>query len=445
MEMSDEETDSKKPRGDRDMRLLAPPMPPPNLDMDMRMIPLPGQIPPPPMHFNQAPPDFHPGGNSMKQFHGNQANFHHGNQPNFPHNHQEFHPPPDFMGQQPPDFDNNHFNRQQPDFPGDNRRFPGDHRGRGGRGFNRGNQRKSLNNLRRSRDQQQQRGPMDNQVGGNARPLQPPEMVMVFDDNGVPIEMPDMSAMEDGQPPPGFNTSKIPSLLDIPTSMPTNVPPPGMMHEPPPMDELQQHQSNKPEKGEQVQQEDVVAPGNENAVQQEEPPKQLSEQLEALLNSGKPPPMDEMADQEANNGNFPGEDSTTTTPTPTPTPNKRPLLPNGPGLLPMGMNGPPPPGNSPMDLHPVVIYDYDNPNQIPNFRPRGIVQQAGGFPPVWRGSPRGRPPGGFRGSPRMPWMPPPGSAATNFSPRGAKRGGNFRGAGAGLLGNFRGRGRGTNW
>lgn len=117
-----------------------------------------------------------------------------------------------------------------------------------------------------------------------------------------------------------------------------------------------------------------------------EPPKQLSEQLEALMNTSEK----ELEDEDNASSNGPQ----------------------------MHLNGPP-------EIHPVTVFDYGNAS--PNFRPRGPF-------PGWRGR-------GFRGGPRPMWSPdarprgPPPSQ--NFTPRGMNRGAaQFRG--------FRGRGRG-NW
>lgn len=170
----------------------------------------------------------------------------------------------------------------------------------------------------------------------------------------------------------------------------------------------------------------------------DEPPRQLSEHLEALMNSGKTTGVNELKRQAAN-GTFAEQhhedESTVSTPT-----KKRTLLPNGP-LLP----APPQPG----ELHPVVIYEYDVNNPVGNFRPRipglatGVAVAPGGTFPIWRGAGqqiRARGPG-FRGGPRAPWMDrgPRGPPIGAFIPRGNKRGGQFRGGGG-----FRGRGRGGN-
>lgn len=181
-----------------------------------------------------------------------------------------------------------------------------------------------------------------------------------------------------------------------------------------------------------------------------ETPKQLSEQLEALMNSSKNSPQpsnrssinlaDSHKSVESTSKNFVQVIN-------------GPLLstPNGPPLgpsIPQASPVPPsltcplgPPGIPGVpELHPVVVFDYETPNASPMFRPR-----MRGVPPTspfapWRGglpAHRGRP--GFRGGPRLPWpnSSPRGPTVNSFSPR--KRGSStqFRG------GTFRGRGRGS--
>ncbi|XP_043472767.1 uncharacterized protein LOC122505321 isoform X2 [Leptopilina heterotoma] len=181
-----------------------------------------------------------------------------------------------------------------------------------------------------------------------------------------------------------------------------------------------------------------------------ETPKQLSEQLEALMKSSKNSPQpskrssinlaDSHKSVESTSKNFVQVINGPLLSTP----NGPPLGPSIPQASPVPPSltcplGPPCIPGIP-ELHPVVVFDYETPNASPMFRPR-----MRGVPPTspfapWRGGMpphRGRP--GFRGGPRLPWPnnSPRGPTANSFSPR--KRGSStqFRG------GTFRGRGRGS--
>lgn len=186
---------------------------------------------------------------------------------------------------------------------------------------------------------------------------------------------------------------------------------------------------------------------------QEQQPRQLSEQLEALMNSkNKQQTTNNNLKRQSENGGESINQQDEGTPI-----KKRPLLPNGPPLSHLtggplmsgghllGPNGTLMTPGGPIEIHPVVVYEYDNSNS--GFRPRG----GGGSPfPPWRGSglPRGR--GGFRGGPRLPWVDRGGRGGgmrETFSARGQKRGpGGGGGVGGQFRGGFRGRGRGgNNW
>lgn len=157
----------------------------------------------------------------------------------------------------------------------------------------------------------------------------------------------------------------------------------------------------------------------------DEPPRNLSEHLEALMNSGKTAGIIDPIRQPSN-GSIEQQEEDPMSP-----PRKRPHMPN---------NGPP-------ELHPVIVYDYEGQHISPNFRgrlPSPVSPAVNPFSP-WRGAghqQRGR--GGFRGSPRAPWMDRgPRGPPNNFSPRGNKRGSPFRGNNG--HSGFRGRGRAGNW
>ena len=161
---------------------------------------------------------------------------------------------------------------------------------------------------------------------------------------------------------------------------------------------------------------------NPEPPENSEPPKQLSEQLEALMNSNKD---SSQSLKRPASESFPENEESTESST------KMMHLQNGPLLATPNE----PPGGLP-EIHPVVVFDYEAPNAMPMFRSRIGVSPAQFSP--WRGGSRGR--GGFRGGPRPPWAntSPRGPSVNNFSPRKPRGGGQFRGGG------FRGRGRG-NW
>lgn len=174
-----------------------------------------------------------------------------------------------------------------------------------------------------------------------------------------------------------------------------------------------------------------------------ETPKQLSEQLEALMNSTNNTPQP--SNRSSTNLTDSQKSSESTSRKFVQVVNG-PLLstPNGPLLGPSISSIPPsltcpvgPPGAP--ELHPVVVFDYESPNSSSIFRPRiRTVTPTSPFTP-WRGVPAHRGRSGFRGGPRLPWPnnSPRGPTANSFSPR--KRGSSvqFRG------GTFRGRGRGS--
>lgn len=380
MEMSDDEADgpSAKQKNrvlvdlraqDRDMRITQPP-PPPRHDMDMRMIPLPNNPmirgPMPDMrnvHIRPPPPaQFHP-----QEFVPGQPN-------NFPR--PEDFPggncPPGMPGFMPPgEFPHPDYARQDiyESYQGPP---PGDHQSQMFRGRGRGFRNRFSDHNDRNRRRH------DDNLADRQQNLQPPDTVVILDDNGMPI-MPDLN---DGR-------------LSLDPEEHEDLRPPG--HSP--------DISEIPDKLD----DDVNA--EERAQTADEAPRNLSEHLEALMNSNM------TNDMERQNGLLEQDMSTA----------KRPI------------NGPPSSGIS--DIHPGA-FDYESPNA--NFRPRMPTNSP--FAGPWRGNHTPRSRGGFRGSPRTPWNDrgprnpgnnggPPG----NFHPRAMKRGSPFRG------GNFRGRGRGSNW
>ncbi|XP_043278204.1 uncharacterized protein [Venturia canescens] len=582
MEMSDEEGDGKpksrvlvdvRSQQDRDMRCLIGPSQPMQLppsghrqDLDMRMIPLPGNpmarsgpglqgarlpLPPPlpaPQQFHRGQPDFHgipssdfrqdygpPRQNSQQSvfipnqqhdFHSVPSDFHQNQvqqaqqdfnlsrqqqqqEYEFQENpqHSRIGMPPDFMGGDPalhgryppgmnqiPEHHIHHSQQQQPQQPQQQQQHPQMHHRespifhrneRGGRG--RGFPRRGRDRFTEEHPQSQMRNTPNRRlrnvenatdIPGNSRVsqglLQPPDTCVILDDDGLPITRPDLDSTSLNTSEPGMdsllsseNMEKSISVKSIPQdetsqerrmasspsstdNIPGNIVPLNESITSP----LCHSRSDNPgqiDKNEDTSG-DVISGDTEEATSEDrsqegsvvaradEPPRQLSEHLEALMNSGKTTGVNELKRQ-ASNGNF-GEqidDDATAIAI-----KKRTLLPNGPALL-------PPPGT---DLQPIVIYDYDSHNPLANFRPRipgmptAVTVSSGGGPfPIWRGTGGGplRARGGFRGGPRMPWMDrgPRGPPIGNFIPRGNNKrsGGQFRGAPT-----FRGRGRGgTSW
>lgn len=509
---------------DRDMRIGGPPSS--HLDMDMRMIPLPtgqmpgsrGQLqdmhlmhsgppppPPPPFHqgqsnFRQEQPDFHC--NQSVNFHPNQPNFHQNRPPpNFLSNQQDFHPnqqdfhqlhqPQQDFHQPQQDFeyrDREHNIRSKQDFltesPGrgrysqsvDHRESLSFHRNdrnnRGGRGFSRNRrdrysddhnskQRNSANN-RKSRLQDQHRQLSPETLNSRSSLLQPPDTVMILDDEGMPIAMPEFeqdsvaSNMLDSKRTepdekcqnsmfPGRRTSRdmligsnlasdheqalssagsddqeqINQATVISVTTGAND---GQHNQYVPISEYEEHvESDSGPMGKTNIDDNELVEGHESHFAE-------NEQLE--LEGSTIATNDEQKKLSAN-GSFDeqGQEDENSS-------RKRTLLPNGPSLSgESGPNGSSPHGSS-TELHPAIMYEYDGHLLSPNFRPR--LGAPVPFPP-WRGGPpRGR---GFRGGPRGPWLDrgPRGPTGGNFLPRGLKRGGQFRGGG------FRGRGRGGNW
>lgn len=492
-----------------------------------------GPPPPPP-----PPPQFHQGQSGFRQeqteFHRNQSVDFHGNQQNFHQNR----PPPNFM-QSSQDFHSNQqdfhslhqsqqdFHQSQQDFeyrdrqhdirskqdfltesPGRGRYPQSDHQhrdsssfhrnernNRGGRGFSRNRRerysddhsmkQRNLMNNRKLRSQEQP----SPEILPNSRPLllQPPDTVVILDDEGMPIGMPEFnqdntapsnmavesresqerddncqSSMlrtrrtshdtpsshdsERNQQHQGYQLSanlapdheRAPSSAgsddqQLPMNQVTVIPltmdaSDVQQNQYVPISEYEEHvesdHSGTAEKS--------VLDGNESVhegqdtgfVENEQP----EEQLAGSTTSGelKRPANGSFDEQPHDDGNVS---------------KKKTLLPNGPQISgDSGSNSGLSPHGTPTELHPGVIYEYDgHGSPSPNFRPRigGPVP----FPP-WRGGPPRGGRGGFRGGPRGPWLDrgPRGLAAVSFSSRGLKRGGGqFRGSG------FRGRGRGSNW
>lgn len=531
---------------DRDMRIGAPPPSSSHLDMDMRMIPLPagqtsgtrGQLvqdvhlmhagppPPPPPQFHQSQSNFR---QEQSEFHRNQSVDFLPNQPNFHQNR----PPPNFM-QSPQDFHSNQqefpplhqpqqdFHQSQQDFEYRDRQHdirpkqdflaesPGrgrysqsaDHQHRDSSSFhrnernNRGGRfprnrrerysddhnmkQRNLVNNRKSRSQDQQ----SPEILPNSRPLllQPPDTVVILDEEGMPIGMPEfdqdntalsklvpelqeLQERDDNRQSSVLQSRRVshdtPSSHDSERNQQQQAYQSGLSlasdHEQalssagsddqqPPMNQVtvipitadagdaQQNQYVPiSEYEEHVESEHSVEKaahdGNESVHEgQDYTENELNEQLTgttATSNELKRP---------AANGNFECE-QTHEDGNPS---KKRTLLPNGPQTLgESGPNGGPSPHGT-TEPHPVMMYEYDgHGSPSPNFRPRIPAP----FPP-WRGGPLRGNRGGFRGGPRGPWLDrgPRGLAVGNFPPRGLKRGGGqFRGGG------FRGRGRGGNW
>ncbi|XP_012276168.1 uncharacterized protein LOC105697431 isoform X2 [Orussus abietinus] len=547
MEMSDDEGENKqksrvlvdvRPQ-DRDVR---PPQQPPgthHVDMDMRAIPLPmGQLGPNPQMDqgpHQTPPQFHKGRNP--DFQANQPdfrrsvgepfrpNFRKGQGPGFGKNQQEFHQgsQQDFQQEFQQDFhqgrqsefrqefhENQHGRRSVPDFHGD--KFPhgrfqqqehhhrdspmfhrGDRGGGRGRGFRNRRDRFSEdhgNSMQHRNLADERRNTRFPDGPSKSRPylLEPPDTVVVLDDDGMPIGLPEdegrlasdqledvlreehvhenrstveePSLVQGREPDPDAPSRPFEEILcqremqepdrdpdrepaipedhrdDAPLlSMPCQEEVVPEQPEECPQEALRDaHEEEEERRNEEepappgegrparVDSQEEISPEGREIMEPHDPdpgttqpPRQLSEQLQAMMNSNG-------GDRQSANGSL--AELREATPSPL---KKRPFLGS---FLP----GPGPGANGPQELHPAVVYEYDGPNATPTFRPRGLPTAP--FPP-WRGPHRGR--AGFRGGPRAPWDRGPRGPVGTFHPRGLKRGGQFRGGG------FRGRGRGTNW
>lgn len=528
---------------DRDMRIGVP-SGSSHLDMDMRIIPLPsGQLPgprgggqdmrlmhsgppPPPLPqfqrqdqggFRQEQPEFSHRNQSV-DFRSNQPNFRQNrppsnfmpNQQDFHSNQQDFHQLHQFQQQDFEYRDREHGIRPKQDFltdsPGRRYSQSSDHQHQrdgssfhrnernnrcgGGRGFTRNRrdrysddhnmkQRNLANNRKsRSQDQQHQSPP---EILSNSRPLlQPPDTVIILDEKGIPIGMPDFD--QDNVPPnimepqehdsekcqgssnpqarrtshdsernqqqqqqqdcplgsdheqraPSSTGSDDQSLINQVTVIPITVDNTGddaqQQNQYVPISEYEEHveseQSDLTEKTNTIDNSESIDRGQEMSFTENE---QLDEST-ASSNELKKLSANGSFDEQSHEEGSPSK--------------KRTLLLNGPhipGADSCGPNGPLLHGVSMTEPHPIMINEYEG----SNFRPRIGTP----FPP-WRGGPPpsrgGR--GGFRGGPppRGPWMdrgPPRGPATGNFSPRGLKRSSvQFRGGGG-----FRGRGRNNNW
>ncbi|KAK2576925.1 hypothetical protein KPH14_005544 [Odynerus spinipes] len=489
----------------QDVHVMHPGPPPP---------PPPPQFHQPQNNFHQAQSDFHH--NAPVDFHPNQPNFHQNRPPpNFLQNQQEFLPGQQSFhevhqqAQQEFEYHENQHNlRSNQDFHGEsqlrNRYQPTDHQhrdappfhrnersGRGGRGFPRNRRERYSDDhnhkqrpptgIRKSRSQEQQqqhqRSPPE--ILPNSRPLllQPPDTVVILDDEGMPIGMPDF---EQGDVPPGLQVLQnstqeetCPASIEDHRTQPdtssshnpehdTTVYPAGSEHtneeslkgdsdnnqEQSPQESAvseetknsrDEQYANVPEYTEHGNSESSLTEKRvgdnsnaENQTQEDftETP-QLSEQLEVLMGSNTTPSSSDLK-RPSTNGDFDDQQEEANA-------NKRILLSNGPPQTVAPDAGSSDPGacGTSTDVHPATGYEYDVHNSSPNFRPR--VGGPAIFSPWRNGPPRGR--SGFRGGPRAPWMDrgPRGPSTGNFVPRGPKRGGQFRGGG------FRGRGRSGNW
>lgn len=437
MEMSDEETDGgskQKSRvlvdlrsQDRDMR---------HIDMDMRITPLTaaatgrGQIIITDNPGSSMPPFRHPSTDFSQEFHRNPDEL-------FTQNFRPNIPPAAFMQNQTDfpiqhsdiytDFHDGRYSLPQEHSHQHYRDSPNFHRGRG-RSYLRNRRDRFSENQgsRRHRGSEQLENSMSEQTNNRSGLLQPPETCVILDDNGLPI-MPDINAQDD---------APVPGIEIIPKTQERT--------SPDDIEKLKIDDKITTEIGgcdntieeitsEDRSQEEFIA------ARADEPPRNLSEHLEALMNSGKTTGVNELKRQ-ATNGSITEQQQQQQDETEVLSPQKkRPLLQNGP-LLP-----------SPHELHPAIIYDYDSQHVTsPNFRARLPSQVSpispSNFPP-WRGTthqPRGR--SSFRGSPRTGWVDRGGrggsAGSPNYIPRGNKRGNSFRGSGNNNSG-FRGRGRGT--
>ncbi|XP_071557092.1 uncharacterized protein [Temnothorax nylanderi] len=553
MEMSDDETDSK-PKGrvlvdlrqDRDMRVGAPP----HHDMDMRTIPLPsmgmpgprdsqpmqdihlihsGPPPPPPL------PQFqHQGQGGFRQeqsvdFHPNQSKFQQNRPPNFLRNQQDFHSnqqefhqlrqsqqnfeycdrehnirsKQDFLAESPGrgrystdhqhQHDNSPFHRNEwNNRGGGNRGFPRNRRDRYSEDHNIQKQRNNLVNSRKSRSQDQQHHQSPSEILPNNRSLlQPPDTAIIFDEEGIPIGMPEFNRdnstisnkvdvqAESERDPDNCQSSSVPHARRTSHDVSSS-------HDSENNQQQQQQQAyqlgpdqeqrassltESKDQSSSINQVTIIPirtnnAGDESQQKQHVPISECEEHVESTehsdlaektnvadnepINPGQNVNSTEMESlDESMSSTMLGKEMKRTANGDCDEQSheegalnkKRPLLQNGPQMLNDDLSGP----NGPTlmsESHPAIMYEYDG----PNFRPR-----IGAPYPLWRGgppppSPRGGR-GGFRGGPvglpRGPWMDrgPRGPAVSNFSPRGLKRGGKQFWGGGG----FRGRGRGSNW
>lgn len=464
----------------------------------------------PNFHQNRPPPNFLP---NQQNFHPNQQEFHqlqssqqdfHQLQQDFEYHEHNMRPKQDFLKEAAPgrgrysqstdhQRDNTSFHRNDRN-RSNNRGFPRNRRDRYSDDHNM--KQRSLANSRKPRSQDQQHHQSSPEILPNSRPLllQPPDTVIILDEEGMPIGMPefgqdnntsmteldhdsdncqnssipcvgrtshDTSSSHDSErnqqsqqqkqqsyshgPDHDQQTLSSTESDDQPSSTPMNqvtvIPITDnvgsdlqQQNQYLPISEYEEHvESTEHSTGGSTEKPNAIDNELTDGGQQEENFTE-NEQLDDLIN---PPASGN--ELKRSNGTFEqGHEEESPT-------KKRTLLPNGPQMPAIdstqGPNGSSSYviGASTVEMHPSTapIYEYDT----PNFRPRL------GTPFPWRGGPPlrgGR--GGFRGGPlppRGPWMDrgPRGPVAGNFSSRGLKRGaGQFRGGGG-----FRGRGRGSNW
>ncbi|KAF7987965.1 hypothetical protein HCN44_004781 [Aphidius gifuensis] len=293
------------------------------------------------------------------------------------------------------------------------------HRGRGRFLRNRRDRFNENCNSRRYRRQDQLENNAENITSNQATFLQPPETCVIYDDNGIPI-MPDSTLDEI------LIQNKI--INETESEKSENV------------------DTENFETDEQIPELKVLVNSKEiacedrfqenSAAQAEEPSQNLSEHFEALMNSGKTTGDNELTRQSTNGDITDQKDENVCLPSKT-----RSLLQNGPSFPSLLATN---------ELHPVIIYDYENQHVTsPNFRPRLSSPVTGSICSPRRGSvlqPHGR--GNFRGSPRVSWTDrgSRGPPTVNYMSRGNNRGSLFWGSGnfSGGASGFRGRGRGTN-
>ncbi|EZA60065.1 uncharacterized protein LOC113563395 isoform X2 [Ooceraea biroi] len=466
---------------------------------------------------NRPPPNFLP--SNQQDFHPNQQEFHQLQQPQDFHQSQqdfEYHdrehnmrPKQDFLTESPgrgrysQSADHSHprdgasFHRNERSNRGGNRGFPRNRRDRYSDDHNM--KQRNLANSRKPRSQDQQHRQSSPEVLPNSRPslLQPPDTVIILDEEGMPIGMPEFD--QDNNAPVtelGRDNSDNCPNASMPRARRASHDTPSA-HDSERNQQSQQqkqqshshgpahadHDRRAPSSAESDDQPSstptnqvTVIPVTADSVSGEQqqnqyvPISEYEEHVESTEHSTgglaeKPSALDsESAADGGQQGSFAENERLSDPTSPATSGNglkrsngdfdeqgreeenpakKRALLPNGPQMpgvdsTQVGPNGP----SYVTEMHPATppIYEYDG----PNFRPR----IGAPFPP-WRGGPplrAGR--GGFRGGPlppRGPWMdrgPPRGPVASSFSSRGLKRGGGqFRGGGGG----FRGRGRGGSW
>lgn len=459
------------------------------------------RLPPPNFLPNQQ--DFHPNQQEFHQLHQSQQDFHQSQDFEYRDREHALRPKQDFLtessgrsrySQSTDQRDSSSFHRNERNNRGSGRGFSRNRRDRYSDDHNM-KQRNSLANSRKSRSQDQQHQQSSPDTVSNSRPLilQPPDTVVILDEEGMPIGMPDFD-IQDNNITLNMADAQIESEHDSNNCQSSSISQARRTsHDAPSSHESERNQQQGYQLGPNHEQQVLssiksddqpsssmnqvtVIPitsdsATDDSQQQNQyvPISDYEEHVESTehseaaektsaidkcesldqgqeVNFTENEQLDELMSittsgnelkRPSTNGSFDEQSHDERNSN-----KKRILLPNGPqtsgGSESSGPNGPSSHVGTPTtEPHPTMMYDG------PNFRPR----LGAPFPP-WRGGPPPPPSRGSRGFrggplPRGPWLDrgPRGPVAANYSPRGLKRGGGqFRGGGG-----FRGRGRGSNW